>query len=93
MNRNAIVDRRVRRDHYDFTTHHWSMTGFNARVRASLDLRGVSLSEQATTIALDRSRQTIHIVQRMKLCLSWKTKRDACIKRIERSACDLLHSR
>src|ERR1043165_1303843 len=86
VNRDAIVDRRVRRHHDDFAVNYWSMTRLDARFCPTFDLRRMSMAEQATTIRQARACQTFDVIERMKVGLAWKAQPRAGVERFEWSA-------
>ncbi len=93
MNRDAIVHRSVRRYYYDVCRHNRPVTGFNPSVLATCDLCRMSLAENSTAIAHYCTSKAIHVFERMKLRLSWKSQCDACIKSGKRCTCDFLNTR
>ncbi len=68
------------------------MTGLDVRTRAPFDLRRMSVTKQTATVTHDRAGQAFEIINWMKLCLAWKTQRDAGVERLERSAGHFFYS-
>ncbi len=80
VDRDAIVNRSIRRDNNYVAGHDRTMTRLDPSLRASLDLRRVCLIENTTIVTHDRFDHTVEILEWMKLRLSWEAQSRACIE-------------
>src|ERR1051325_468957 len=88
MNLESIVDRSVR-SYYDCVRlNSRPIRGFNDGGISTGNFAGMCLREDSTAVAFDRSRQTIEILERMKLGLARKSQRLAGIEGWKRRARD-----
>ena len=88
MDRDHVVDRRVRRDDDLLGLDHVAVARLDAGHRAALDLARVCAVEELPAVATDRARQSVEILQRMKLPLPRVTEASAGVEAAERRAVD-----
>src|SRR5215212_6967091 len=84
VNSDSIVNRRIRRDNNNVTTHHGTMARLNASGLSAFNLGRMSFTEDPAAVAQDCLRQTGEICEWMKLCLPWEPQGYARVKRFER---------
>src|ERR1022692_348137 len=74
MHLDPVIDRRIRCDHNGFGRDCDPVLSFYFRRLAPFNLFRLGFRVEPATCAFERSSQTSHIFQGVKLCLSWKPK-------------------
>src|ERR1035437_5668026 len=74
MHLDPVIDRRIRCDHNGYGRDCDPVLSFYFRRLAPFNLFRLGFRVEPATCAFERSSQTSHIFQGVKLCLSWKPK-------------------